>query len=178
MARYDVRQLTSGDFIPLMELEEGIFGSDGEKTLGPYYVRVCCDLFADSCFVCTVQTGEGPRIVGYLLSFVRDREAWCTTLAVHPDYQGTRVVLRLLQSFVRKVAPLVDVCWFTVKADNHAARALHRTLGAQETGVRSGYYGPGDERIVSRIDRAALMRMALRYSKLGLIDADGARVAE
>lgn len=188
MVRYGVRELTSSDFIPLMELEEDIFGNDGEKP--PYHVRVSCDLFADSCFVCTVETNQGPRIVGYLLSFVRDREAWCTTLAVHPDDQGSRVVLRLLQTFVRKIAPLVDVCWFTAKADNHAARALHRTLGAQETGMRSGYYGPDDERIVSRIvscivssivsrmDRAALMRMALRCSRLGLIDADGARIAE
>ena len=145
MSRYQVRQLSPHDFEPLMHLEESLFGTEG--VLGPYYVRLCCDFFASTCFLALVD----GRPAGYVLSFVRDREAYCTTLAVLPEFQGTRVVALLLRAFVCSIVPKADSCWFTVKEDNHAARALHATLGATEGQRVLDYYGPGDSRIVSRI---------------------------
>lgn len=166
MARAHVRTLESRDFPALMRLEEDVFAAAGETVLGPYYIRLCCEFFTDSCFVAEVD-GEA---VGYLLSFVNKGEVYCTTLAVVPRFQGSRVTLELLRAFMRRIVDRVDVCWFTVTEDNVAARGLHAVLGARELEIRSEFYGKGDRRIVSRIDRATFDALRPKYERLGLVE--------
>lgn len=171
MARYTVRPFTSDDFAAVAALEQEVFGAMGEAVLCPHYLRLVCELFSDSCFIAL----DDGRPVGYLLSFIKGREVSCTTLAVHPDYQGSRVALQLISAFVRHIIDRVDVCWFTVKEDNAPARALHAVLGATEVTRRRDYYGPGDERIVSRIDRATFERLRPKYERLGFVPPAQAR---
>jgi len=171
MGQHAVRNLRDDDFPALMRMEQEIFGADGEAMLGPYYVRLCCDFFSRYCFLATCE-GEP---VGYLLSFVRDGEAYCTTLAVLPAHQGSRAAHLLIRSFVAAVLGRAERCWFTVKADNVAARALHAALGARDLEVRKDFYGPGDERIISCIDTEAVARLRHRYERLGLIPTGAAK---
>jgi ribosomal protein S18 acetylase RimI-like enzyme len=165
MADYEVRSLRPSDFDTLMALEQSMFGERGEKTLGPFYVRLCCDFFADTCLL----GFAGKEPVGYVLSFVSGREAYCSTLAIAPAHQRTRLVFRFVQSFVAAIASRVDAVWFTVEEHNADARALHATLGARETGRHDAYFGPGEPRIVSRIDRPAFDKLRSRMARLGLV---------
>jgi ribosomal protein S18 acetylase RimI-like enzyme len=170
---YTIRTLVTDDFAALATLESDVFAAMGEAVLCPHYLRLCTEIFSESCFLAL----DGDRPVGYLLSFVRGREVFCTTLAVIPDYQRTRVTVQLIGAFVRHIIDRVDACWFTVKEDNAPARALHRMLGATEVGRRTDYYGPGDERLVSTIDRATFERMRGKYERLGFVAPRAAEAA-
>ncbi len=167
MPDYEVRPLEPSDFDSLMTLERELFGDKGEKTLGPFYVRLCCDFFRDTCFLAFLD----HEVVGYCLSFVRDREAYCSTLAIVPEHQRSRLVFRLVQAFIGSIASRVDTVWFTVHESNGDARALHATLGAREITTHDTYFGPGEPRIVSRIDRAAFEKLRARMLRLGLLRA-------
>jgi ribosomal protein S18 acetylase RimI-like enzyme len=168
MARREIRAIRQDDFTELMRLEEEVFGAAGEGVLGAYYVRLCCEFFGESCFAAL----EDGRIVGYVLCFLKAREAYCTTLAVAPGRQGSRVALQLLKALTGALLDRVDSVWFTVKEDNLQARSLHAALGATELGFREDFYGPGDRRLVSRIDRSGFERLRGRMEKLGLVDRE------
>ena len=165
MSEKTVRPLRAEDYEALMHLEQDVFGKEGEAVLGPYYVRLCCEFFQESCFV----AHDGHTPVGYVLCFVRGREAYCTTLAVAPSHQGSRVAFLLIRELVASLLPRCDSCWFTVKEDNLQARSLHSALGATEVGTREAFYGPGDRRLVSRIDREGFERLRARFERMGLV---------
>jgi ribosomal protein S18 acetylase RimI-like enzyme len=167
MSIYSTRNIRSSDFSLLTQLEEAMFATTREGVLGPFYVRLCCDFFQESCFL--LEADGEPA--GYLLSFAKKREVYCTTLALLPKYQGTRAIVALLKPFVSSIQDDVDTCWFTVEADNQVARAMQRSLGARELEERADFYGRGRGRIISCIDRKSFERLRLRFQRIGLLEA-------
>jgi ribosomal protein S18 acetylase RimI-like enzyme len=174
MAQFEVRTLEKTDFEALARLEQEVFGAQGESVLCPHYLRLCCEFFADTCFL--VLADGVP--VGYLISFVRNREAYCTTLAIAPAYQRTRAVALAIRAFLTAILDRVDSCWFTVEEKNLAARNLHRMLGAVDVEVRRDFYGPGDDRIVSRIDRTRFEALREKYARMGLVERPSLQAAD
>ncbi len=159
-SRYTVRPMRSNDFTVLKGLEEEIWGSQGEPTLCAMYMRLCVEQFADVCFVAL----DGDRPVGYVLNILRDGSAYCATLAVHPEYRRSRVTFLLVSAMIRRLREVgVHECWFTVSPENTAAREVHQTLGACVVETREDYYGPGDTRLVSRIDFDQIDRLYRRF---------------
>ena len=146
-----IRSLQSDDFPELMRLEEEVFGASGESVLGP----TTSGSAASSSPTPASSPSERGRAVGYVLTFVRGREAYCTTLAVAADATALPRAIQLLRALVGAIAGRVDACWFTVKEDNLAARALHAALGARERRDPRRLLRARRRRIVSRIERRA-----------------------
>ena len=63
MTHPDVRSLEPRDFDAIMQLEHDLFGAKGQTTLGPFFVRLCCDFCGDTSFIARVD----GRSVGYIL---------------------------------------------------------------------------------------------------------------
>jgi len=165
-SRYAIRALTSGDYYHLQTLEEQIWGGDPTGKLCGYYLRLCTEMFADWCFIAM----EGERPVGYVLNFPKGKVNYCATLAVHPDFQKTRVNYLLIRAMVKKlVAEQMEECRFLVEPDNHDARSVHAALGARVVGVVEDYYHPGDRRLWSVINKDDMERIRAKYSRLQLV---------
>lgn len=164
--RYDVRALTSEDFPHLQRLEREIWGEDATGQLCAYYLRLCTDFFPEWCFLAL----DGGRPVGYVLNFPKGKTAYCATLAVHPDYQKTKVNYLLIRAMVAKlISEDMEACQFLVEPDNDAARSVHQSLGARVVGEKRDFYRPGDVRLQSVIDKEDLGRLRAKYARLKLV---------
>ena len=161
-SRYTVRPMTSDDFPLLQKLESEIWGSQGELMLCPHYLRLCVEQFGDVCFLAF----DGDRPVGYVLNILRGKVAHCGTLAVLPDYRRTRVTFMLIAAMTERMLTLdIGECWFTVSPENDDALAVHMGLGAHFVAQREHYYGPGDTRLLGKIDLHNATRLQARFSR-------------
>lgn len=164
--RYEVRPLGSADYAHLRRLEAEIWGGDAIGELCPYYLRLCTDFYSDWCFLAM----DGDRPAGYVLNFPKGKVNYCATLAVHPDYQKTRVNYLLIRAMVKKLFEEgMEECRFLVEPDNHDARSVHQSLGARVVGEVRDYYREGDTRLWSVIGSVDLERLRARYTRLKLV---------
>jgi len=156
----DIRTLRSDDYETLHQLEAAIFGQAGYPPVCSYYLRVCTELFPDSCFLALVD----GRPVGYNLTFVNGGVAYGTRLGVLDQYQGTGAAIQLIAAMIAMLVKKdVDICWATVKPNNTHARQLYRKIGAIERETRQNFFVPGDELIFLEMDRSALQRFNEEY---------------
>lgn len=165
-SRYTVRALSGDDFPHLRRLEAEIWSEDATGQLCPYYLRLCTEHFPEWCFIAF----DGERPVGYVLNFPKGRSNYCATLAVHPEYQKTKVNYFLLRAMIRKLLEEgIQECRFLVEPDNHEARSVHQSLGARVVGEVHDFYREGDHRLVSVIDAEDLERIRTKYTRMRLV---------
>lgn len=164
--RYFVRALSRDDYRHLRRLEGEIWGADPTGQLCAYYLRLCTEMFSDWCFIAF----DGDRPVGYVLNFCKGRTAYCATLAVHPEYQKSRVNYLLIRAMVKKLIEAdIEECRFLVEPDNNDARSVHQALGARVVAEVKDYYHEGDTRLWSVITKADLEKVRERYTRLKLV---------
>lgn len=126
MSSVAVRTLRSRDLASLLDLEDRIFRRRGERVLGMDFLAICCEHFADTCFLAL----EDGAPIGYLLCFVRERRAYCTTLALLPGHRDGPSAFLLAQSLLEALVGRADTCYFTVGDEDPSARSLLSGLGA------------------------------------------------
>lgn len=164
--RFLVRPLASEDYPRLQELEAALWADDATGQLCPYYLRLCTEHFADWCFIAL----EGERPVGYVLNFPNGPRVYCATLAVHPDFQKTRVNYLLIRAMVKKLIEAgIEECRFLVEPGNQDARSVHQALGARVVAEVQDYYHSGDTRLWSVIRKDDLEKVRERYTRLKLV---------
>ena len=164
--RYTIRPLASGDFQHLQRLEQEIWAGDDSGKLCCHYLRLCTEMFADWCFIAL----DGDRPVGYVLNFPKGKVNYCATLAVHPEFQKSRVNYLLIRAMVKKLlVEAMEECRFLVEPGNGDARSIHEALGARVVAEVQDYYHPGDRRLWSVINKEDMERIRAKYTRLKLV---------
>ena len=156
MSDYDVRPLEPRDFDTLMALEQQLFGDKGEKTLGPFYVRLCCDFFSDTCFLALRR-----RRARRLLPLVRPRPRGVLLDARHragAPALAPRLPVRAVVRRRDRVAGRHRVV-HGPRVERRRARPPRDARRARDRACTTAYFGPGEPRIVSRIDRVAFEKL-------------------
>lgn len=165
-SRYSIRALEAGDYAHLRRLEAEIWADDPTGQLCPHYLRLCTEHFAEWGFIAF----DGDRPAGYVLNFPKGKVNYCATLAVHADYQKSKVNYLLIRAMVRKLLEeRMEECRFLVEPENTDARSVHQALGARVIGEVRDYYKEGDHRLISVIDQNDLERIRARYTRLRLV---------
>lgn len=145
-----LRVATGDDLAAIMMIETSTFGNDSwaaetmAAELGSAHTR----------YLVVTPAGDPARIVAYggVLAPVGAAEADIQTIAVAGEAQrggiGRALMLRLTEEARLRGAREV---FLEVRADNDAARALYRSLGYAQIGIRRQYYQPdGVDAIVMR----------------------------
>lgn len=140
-----IRLFSPDDFSAVCELEQGEKGSPYSAAV---FVRQSSVIFSRTFFVAVFK----GTVVGYIIGGVPQdspRDGWILRLRVADRYHrrsiGTALLTSLFSAFALLQARRVLL---TVAPENHPARALYRSFGFEETGFLSGYFGPGEDRLV------------------------------
>lgn len=89
---------------------------------------------------------NGDTVIGYAGMWVILDEAHITNIAVHPDYRGMGIGLKLARALI-DFGLMDGAVRFTleVRRSNTIAQSLYKKLGFKTTGVRKRYYSDNKE---------------------------------
>ncbi len=91
--------------------------------------------------------------VGFLFGWMLKNEYHLNNIAVHPDFRGNRIGRELLNTAINSISSRkTEKILLEVRADNHAAIRLYRSVGFQEVGIRKDYYKKGIDAILYTLE--------------------------
>ena len=103
-----------------------------------------------------VALSEGERLVGFFIVERAGPDFTLMDICIHPDFQGQGLAKQLMAELVAQAKQQqAEHIFLEVRASNHTAIGLYKSVGFVETGVRKNYYPKGAER-----EDAILMMLA------------------
>lgn len=147
-----VRGIEHRDLPAVVALDKEAFG---EEVIGPHELRTFYDLAAGVIFVAEAPEG----LCGYSIAAISGNgvRAWSYGLAVTPSFQRRGVASAIGMAQGRALLECkVQEVWTTCRPDNTASIKLQESLGFVPQGVEKDYFGPGKDRLLLRLDLAAL----------------------
>ncbi|MEW6663138.1 MAG: ribosomal protein S18-alanine N-acetyltransferase [Bacillota bacterium] len=134
-----IRSIEEHDLDWILEIESCSFPSPWSRA--SFLNEIYFNEFATYLVCC-----YGEKVVGYAGMWVILDEAHITNVAVHPDFRGKGIGLKLMTSLI-ELGITNGAVRFTleVRRSNAIAQSLYNKLGFKTTGVRKGYYSDNKE---------------------------------
>jgi len=140
-----LRRMAERDLVEILEIERASFPSPWSRASFERELAAAWALPA----VAVEETLAGERLVGYACAWNVADEVQLLTVAVHPARRRRGVgeaLVRLVQQ--EAVARQARAVLLEVRVANVPARRLYARLGFRPTGLRRGYYGPGQDGVL------------------------------
>lgn len=140
-AAVHVREAIRGDLDDLQRLERACFSDPWSRE------QLEGELAEPSCR-CIVACETGGRMLGYCFYGLAAGICEIHSIAVHPDCRRRGLGAMLVEHVLARADGRAERVWLDVRRGNAAARALYAWCGFEETGVRRGYYGDGEDAVL------------------------------
>lgn len=142
-----IRKLNSDDFNYLLTIETESFSSG----YSPYFIKMIPILFGNTSYIAI--KGHSPQ--GYVATALQQgsRRAWILSLAVRPKYRQLGLGKALLERGLQGLAAAgAREAFLSVAPDNEGAILLYEKMGFSCSQEVSGYFGPGEDRLIMKKD--------------------------
>jgi [ribosomal protein S18]-alanine N-acetyltransferase len=146
-----LRRMARRDLVEILEIERVSFPSPWSRASFERELAATWALPA----VAVEETPGGERLVGYACAWNVADEVQLLTVAVHPARRRRGVGEALVRGVQEEaVARRARAVLLEVRVSNVPARRLYARLGFRPTGLRRGYYGPGQDGVLMEWRRA------------------------
>lgn len=144
----EIRKIEPDDFKHLLVIESESFDSG----YSPYFIKMIPILYCNTSFIAV--KGRGAQ--GYGMAAIEQgnpRRAWLLSLAVRPKYRGAGLGEKLITHILKSLAAAkVSDVLLTVTPNNTKAVDLYQRLGFATVKLLQDFYGPGEDRLLMKIN--------------------------
>ena len=138
----EIRRTHPNDINAIADMEAEIFSD-------PWSREDVLGILSSDGAMCYTALSDG-KPTAYVIGRIIPPEGEIYRIATHPDYRKRGIAYRLLDYAVKtEMGHGLESLFLEVRSENSPARALYKSYGFIEIGVRRGYYkNPTDDAIV------------------------------